>query len=343
MRFVQPFLELLARNAGADEVEQHKVIVGAARHEVYAAREQSLGQTLGVLDDLFLIGLEFGAERLLERDGFGCDDVHKRTALRAGKDNLVDLFCKVLVVGENETAARSAKSLVGGGGDKVGVRHGTGVQTGGDKTRNVCDVNHKVGAHFVGNFLEPGKVNRPCVGGSARDDEFGSVLESLFADVVEIYPARLGIEPVGHEIEQFAAEVDGGTVGEVSALGEGHTEHGVAGLQNGVIDREIGIGAAVSLNVGEFGAEQFLGTLYCEFLRPVDVLAPAVITLAGITLGVLIGVESARRRHNRGGNDVFAGNQFEIVLLTAQFLDHRIVQFGVYRLYAFEVNHFILL
>ena len=56
-----------------------------------------------------------------------------------------------------------------------------------------------------------------------------------------IYPARFGVKPVGHEVEKFSAEVDGRTVGEMSALGQRHSEHGVAGLQNRIVDREIGV------------------------------------------------------------------------------------------------------
>ena len=67
------------------EIHEHQVVVGAAGHEIESAVEQSLGECLCVVDDLLLISLEFGLERLAEADSLCRDDMHERTALRAGE------------------------------------------------------------------------------------------------------------------------------------------------------------------------------------------------------------------------------------------------------------------
>ena len=339
MRLIQPLFELFARDSGAHEVEEHEVVVRAAAHEVHALGEQSFGKGLGVCDDLFLILSELGRERLLERHRLSRDDVHERTALGAGENGLVDELCQLLVVGHDEPAARSAKGLVRGGGHEIRIGHGRGMQPRCHESRDVCDVHHEVCADFVRDRLELVEFYRPCIRRSARDDEFRLVFQRLLAHVLEVYPARLGVQPVGHELEELAAQIDGRTVREVSAFRKGHTQHGVTGLQYGVIHREVRVGTAVRLDVGVLHSEELFCAFDGELLRTVDKLTAAVVTLAGIPFRVLVGVKAACRRHDCGGNYVFACDEFEIVLLTAELLHHGIVQFAVYGFYAFEIYH----
>ena len=200
-------------------------------------------------------------------------------------------------------------------------------------------IHHEISPDFVRDGAELVELDGARVRRRARDDELGLIFESFLPDVVVVYPARLGVEPVRDEPEELAAEVDGRAVGEVPALGEGHAEHGIAGLQHRIVDRKVGIGAAVRLDVGEFDAEEFLRALDRKFLRAVDELTSAVIALAGITLRILVGVETACRRHDCGRDDVFACDEFEVVLLTAELLHHGTVKFGIHRTYALEVYH----
>ncbi len=50
----------------------------------------------------------------------------------------------------------------------------------------------------------------------------------------------------------------GDAVGEVAAVVEAHAEHGVAGLEQGEVDADVGVGTRVRLHVGVLGAEQAL-------------------------------------------------------------------------------------
>jgi hypothetical protein len=47
-------------------------------------------------------------------------------------------------------------------------------------------------------------------------------------------------------------------VGEVAALVEAQAEHGVARLEQRQVDRHVGVGARVGLDVGVLGAEEAL-------------------------------------------------------------------------------------
>ena len=95
------------------QVDQHEMRVGAAGDDVETARFERFGQRLGVLDDVLGVELERRPQRLAERHRLGGDDMHQRPALQAGEHRRVELLRQLLVVGEDEAAARSAQRLVG--------------------------------------------------------------------------------------------------------------------------------------------------------------------------------------------------------------------------------------
>ena len=98
------------------------MVVGAAGDDVEAGAPQRFGKRAGVLDDVLRIDLEVRSKRLGEGDGLAGDDMHERAALEAGEDRRVELLRHVLVIGEDEAAARAAERLVGGRGDDMGMR-----------------------------------------------------------------------------------------------------------------------------------------------------------------------------------------------------------------------------
>ena len=105
-------------------------------------------------------------------------------------------------------------------------------------------------------------------------------------DVVDVL---VGVETVGNDVEPFAGHVERHAVRQVAAGGEIHSQHGVAGLEEGQEHRLVGLGTGVRLHVGTIGAEQFLGAIDGKLLDHVDVLAAAVVALARIALGILVG------------------------------------------------------
>ncbi|MNW00662.1 hypothetical protein D3C71_1961870 [compost metagenome] len=69
-------------------------------------------------------------------------------------------------------------------------------------------------------------------------------------------------------------------------------------MQQGQINRRVGLAAGVRLDVGIVGAEQLLGALDGQGFDLVDVLATAVVTLARITFGVFVGQAAALGFHD---------------------------------------------
>ena len=93
--------------------------------------------------------------------------------------------------------------------------------------------------------------------------------------------------------------------------------------------RLVHLAAGIRLDVGEAGAEQLLGALDGERLGDVDELAAAVVALARIALGVLVGHHRALRLEHRPGDDVLRGDQLDLVLLAAELLGDRVGDLGI--------------
>jgi hypothetical protein len=110
-------------------------------------------------------------------------------------------------------------------------------------------------------------------------------------------------------------------VGEVAAVGQAHAQHGVAGIQQRQKDGAVGLGAGVRLHVGVVGAEQLLGAVNGQLLD-IDVFAAAVIALARIAFGVLVGELGALGLHHGGRAVVFRGDELDMLFLASVFLGH---------------------
>src|SRR2546428_7861435 len=102
------------------------MIVSPARDETQTLFLQLGRKRFGINQNLALILFEVFAQRFTKRDGLGGDDVNQRSALYAGEQFSIDLFC-VLFFAENQAAARTTQSLVSRAGDVIGNRHGRGM------------------------------------------------------------------------------------------------------------------------------------------------------------------------------------------------------------------------
>ena len=90
------------------------------------------------------------------------------------------------------------------------------------------------------------------------------------------------------------------------------------GLDQGVHHRGVGLRAGVRLDVGELGAEQGLDPVDRELLDHVNVLAAAVVALARVALGVLVGQHRTLRLHHSPGGVVLRGDHLQAVTLAGQ-------------------------
>ena len=94
-------------------------------------------------------------------------------------------------------------------------------------------------------------------------------------------------------------------------MGQAQAHDRVAGLQQRVVDGGVGLRAGVRLDVDVVAAEHLLRAVDGELLDDVDVLAAAVVALAGIALGVLVRQDAALALEDGLGHEVLGGDHLQ--------------------------------
>ena len=306
------------------------MVFGTAGYDLVAARNNGLGHRLCVLHHLRLVGLEFRLQRFLERNRLGRDDVHQRAALDAGEDDalqlLLDVFARTL--GDDDAATRTAQGLVRGGRDHVRVLDGAGVHACRDQAGHVRHVHEEDRAHLVGDGAHACPVDDLRIRAETADQHLRLVFHCKALDFVVIDQALL-VHAVLHRVEQLAGNVDLGAVGQVAAVGQRHAQDGVARLQQGQEHGLVGLRARMRLHVGIVRIEQFLDPLNRQLFGDIHVFATAVVALAGVAFGVLVGQLAALGFHHPRAAVVFRRDQLDVVFLAAVLGRDRRGQFRV--------------
>ena len=139
----------------------------------------------------------------------------------------------------------------------------------------------------------------------------GLVSSAIARELVHVEPRVLLAHPVGDDVEVEAGEVDLHPVGEMAAVVELHAEDAVARIEQRHVHGGVGLRAGVRLHVGVLGPEQLLGAVDGQLLGHVDVLTAAVVALAGVALGVLVGQHRPLAIENRLRHEVLRGDHLE--------------------------------
>ena len=120
----------------------------------------------------------------------------------------------------------------------------------------------------------------------------------------------------------LAGHIHRRAVGQMTALRQVHAHDGIAQIEQGEVDGQIGLCAGVGLDVGVLCAEQLAGALDGDVLHLIHIGTPAVVALAGQALGVLVGEDAAHSGHDGGRDDVLAGDELDIFPLAGQLTVH---------------------
>ena len=220
---------------------------------------------------------------------------------------------------------------MGGGGDHIGKRHRIRINTGSNQAGDVSHINHQVSTDFIGDGTEAREVEHLRVSRETGDDHFRFVLNGKTFDFVVINQTGFRIQTVLHSVVGFAREVRRRTVGQVTAMRQTHAKHGVARLQQRQKHSAIGLRTGVRLDVGVVGTKHLTGTINRQLLNHINVLAAAVIALAGVPFGILVGQHRALSFNDRRGSVVLRGNQLDMGFLTLLFCRDGSLNFRVKR------------
>jgi hypothetical protein len=118
-------------------------------------------------------------------------------------------------------------------------------------------------------------------------------------------------------------------VGQVTALGKIEREESLAGLHGREKDRHVRVRARVRLNVCVLGPEKLLCAVDRQGLDDIDILAAAIVALAGIALRVLVGQARSLRLADRARDHVLARDQLQLVVLSPVLVLYRIENIGI--------------
>ena len=141
----------------------------------------------------------------------------------------------------------------------------------------------------------------------------------------------------------FTGNIHRGSVRKMPALLQVHAHDGIAGIEQGKEDGQVGIGAGMGLYIGMIGTEELAGTLTRDVFHNVHILAAAIITFAGKAFGILVGQDgSCRGEHGRTDN-ILGRNQFNIPALAVKLLLAGCRHFRVELLQKLNVSHCDLL
>src|SRR5271157_2850376 len=193
----------------------------------------------------------------------------------------------------------------------------------GYQTSEVRHVHQVERAHFVGNLPHSDEIDESRIGAAAANDELRPLALGNTFQIVIIDGLSLLGYAVGNDLVGLAGKVQRMPVTEVTAVREIQAEDRVSRLNDRGIGRHVGGRSRMRLHVGVLGAEELFRAIACQVLDHIGEFASAVITLAGIALGVLVGEDRACRLKHRFAHKILRGDQLQAFVLAPLFVFDR--------------------
>ena len=202
-------------------------------------------------------------------------------------------------------------------------------QTRGNEAGRVADVGQEQGAHAVGDLSEALVVPIAAVGRGSANEQLGLLALGRLGHLVHVDGAGLFLHPVKHRVIQLAAVVHRRTVGQVTTVGEIKAHDLVARLQASEHHGAVRAGTTVRLDIGPFRSKQLTEPLAGDVLHLIDHATTAVVSLAGETLGVLVGQDGTLSSHDLVARIVLGGDELDAMGLAFVFLLNELGNDGV--------------
>ena len=165
-----------------------------------------------------------------------------------------------------------------------------------------------------------GEVDESRIGAAAADDELWPLALGDSLQIVVIDGLGFLGHAVGNDLVGLAGKVQRMAVREVSAMREIQAKDGVAGLNDRGVGGHVGGRSRMRLHVGMLSAKELLGAVARQVLDHVGEFASAVIALAGIAFGVLVGEDRACRLKHGFAHEVLRGDQLQAFVLAPLFV-----------------------
>ncbi|MPM95523.1 hypothetical protein SDC9_142678 [bioreactor metagenome] len=111
-------------------------------------------------------------------------------------------------------------------------------------------------------------------------------------------------------------------MGQMTPLVQTHPQYQISGLQHGKVHCCIGLCAGMGLHICMLRAKELASAISGDILHGINTFTAAIIALARITLGILIGEMAAHGGHDRFGYEIFGGDQLNVGTLPLQLFFH---------------------
>ena len=94
----------------------------------------------------------------------------------------------------------------------------------------------------------------------------------------EVITLCFSVYAIRNKVIQLTGETDSTAMGQVTAMRKVHTEHFIARLQRGKINRHIRLGAGMRLNIDIFSVKKFFSAFNSESLNLICKVTTAIIS-----------------------------------------------------------------
>ena len=263
------------------------------------------GQSLGVGAHLSGVGTKFRLQQLQKEDAPRCQHISFWSPLNPGEDRPVQRSSQGFPAQDHAAAPWTAKSLLGGHSNHIGVWHRTGNSTARNQSAVMGAVHPQVCPHLVADFPECGIVDGAGIGRGPSDDQFGPVLSGDLTHLIYVNAFGLPIDAIMEGVEFPAAEVKFGPVAQMSAVIQGHPQKGVAWFQQSIQHRHVGDGGVSGLDIGVLRAKHPLDSFQRKQFRLICQLTSAHKPLSGVAFGIFVGENRSLQAGCQGGYHIF--------------------------------------
>src|SRR3546814_181880 len=190
-----------------------------------------------------------------------------------------------------------------------------------DWSSDVCSsdlmrhVHEQQRADLVRNRAEPLEIKETRIGRSASDDQLRLMFDRQRLKRVVIDKMGIAVDAILHGVEPFARKRRLRAVRQMATGIERHAEEGFARFQQRQHHRPVRLRARMRLNVGEWTVEKLPCAIDGQCLDLIRWPAALIITATRIAFGIFVGEDRALRLQHRLADDVFARDQFALLLL----------------------------
>ena len=231
------------------------MVVGTAGNQTEAFSLQAFGKSLGILDNVFCVLSEFRLQSFAKSNSLSSNNVHQRATLNAGENSLVDFLGIFLVIGQNQTAARTTQSFMGSSGYDISIRNRRRMQACCNQTGDVCHINQQQSAVSMRDISDAFEIDNARISAGTGNNQFRMMLFSQLVHSFIINQLGFRINSIMNNVEISTGNIYRGSMAQMTALGQVHTHNGIAGFQESKVHGQIGAGTAVSLYVSIFSME----------------------------------------------------------------------------------------